>query len=143
MGFFSIGGAGSDELILTDGALDFESRSSYEVIVRSTDNGSPNLFHDETLTITVNNETGNISGTIYTDEGVASIGAGANISMVVNGVLTETVTTDGAGSYSFTKKLSPAMPLRSLLITILPIRVLPLPFPMERTWPMFRSMPIT
>ena len=104
MGFFSIGGAGSDELILTDGALDFESRSSYEVIVRSTDNGSPNLFHDETLTITVNNETGNISGTIYTDEGVASIGAGANISMVVNGVLTETVTTDGAGSYSFTKE---------------------------------------
>ncbi len=28
---FSIGGAGSDELILTDGVLDFETQSSYSV----------------------------------------------------------------------------------------------------------------
>ena len=72
--------------------------------MRSTDNGSPNLFRDETLTITVNDQVGNISGTIFTDEGVTSIGAGVSISMVVNGVLTETVTTDGTGSYSFNKE---------------------------------------
>ena len=104
MGVFSIGGAGLDELMLTDGTLDFESQSSYEVIVRSTDNGSPNLFRDETLTITVNDQVGNISGTIFTDEGVTSIGAGVSISMVVNGVLTDTVTTDGAGAYTFNKE---------------------------------------
>ena len=34
---FSIGGAGSDELILTDGVLDFETKTSYSVIVRTTD----------------------------------------------------------------------------------------------------------
>ncbi|MCB2182133.1 MAG: cadherin domain-containing protein [Desulfobulbaceae bacterium] len=49
---FSIGGAGFDELIITDGILDFESQSTYEVIVRSTDSGS--LFHDQTINITVN-----------------------------------------------------------------------------------------
>ncbi len=104
MGVFSIGGAGLDELILTDGTLDFETKNSYEVIVRTTDNGSPNLSYDETLTITVNDQTGNISGTIFTDEGVTGIGAGVNISMVINGVLQETVTTDGTGSYSFKKE---------------------------------------
>ncbi len=34
---FSIGGAGSDELILTDGILDFETKSTYVVKVRTTD----------------------------------------------------------------------------------------------------------
>ncbi|WP_227814678.1 cadherin domain-containing protein [Nitrogeniibacter aestuarii] len=48
---FSIGGAGSNELILTDGTLDFETQSSYSVIVRSTDAGG--LTRDETFTITV------------------------------------------------------------------------------------------
>jgi len=48
---FSIGGAGSDELILTDGVLDFESQPSYAVTVRTTDSGG--LTHDEALSITV------------------------------------------------------------------------------------------
>ncbi len=54
---FSIGGAGSDELILTDGVLDFETQSSYSVIVRVTDSGGNT--YDETLTVNVNdlNET--------------------------------------------------------------------------------------
>ena len=51
-GSFSIGGSGSDELILTDGILDYETKSSYEVTVRVTDSGS--LTYDETFTITVN-----------------------------------------------------------------------------------------
>ena len=50
-GVFSIGGPGSDELILTDGVLDFESQSSYAVTVRTTDSGG--LTHDEALSITV------------------------------------------------------------------------------------------
>ncbi len=49
---FSIGGASSDELILTDGVLDFETKPSYSVTVRVTDSGG--LTYDETLTITVN-----------------------------------------------------------------------------------------
>jgi hypothetical protein len=49
---FRIGGTGSDELILTDGILDYETKSSYQVIVRVTDSGG--LSHDETLTVTVN-----------------------------------------------------------------------------------------
>ncbi|WP_230971554.1 cadherin domain-containing protein [Nitrogeniibacter aestuarii] len=48
---FSIGGPGANELILTDGTLDFETQSSYQVIVRSTDAGG--LTHDETFTVTV------------------------------------------------------------------------------------------
>ncbi len=51
-GNFSIGGAGSDELILTAGILNFEAKSSYEVIVRTTDNGG--LTYDKTITVTVN-----------------------------------------------------------------------------------------
>ncbi len=56
-GLFSIGGAGSDELILTNGILDFETKPSYSVTVRVTDSGG--LTYDETLTVTVNdlNET--------------------------------------------------------------------------------------
>ena len=49
---FTIGGTGSDELILTDGVLDFETQSSYSVVVRVSDSGG--LFYDETLTINVN-----------------------------------------------------------------------------------------
>ncbi len=54
---FSIGGASSDELILTNGILDFETKPSYSVTVRVTDSGG--LTYDETLTVTVNdlNET--------------------------------------------------------------------------------------
>ena len=33
-GVFSIGGTNSDELILSDGVLDFEAQASYEVTVR-------------------------------------------------------------------------------------------------------------
>ncbi|WP_419195275.1 cadherin domain-containing protein, partial [Novipirellula herctigrandis] len=52
IGNFSIGGSSSDELTLTDGLLNFESQSSYEVIVRVTDAGG-NQF-DKTLYVTVN-----------------------------------------------------------------------------------------
>ncbi len=49
---FRIGGAGSNELILTDGLLDHETKSSYQVTVRVTD--SRGLSHEETFTVTVN-----------------------------------------------------------------------------------------
>ncbi len=50
---FSIGGDDNNELILTDGTLDFENQSSYQVTVRAieSDGGS----HDETFIISVNN----------------------------------------------------------------------------------------
>jgi hypothetical protein len=48
---FSIGGAATNELILTDGRLDHETISSYEVTVRVSDSGG--LTHDETFIITV------------------------------------------------------------------------------------------
>jgi Tfp pilus assembly protein FimT len=49
----SIGGAGSDELVLDDGTLDFEAKSTYTVVVRVTDSGG--FTHDETMTVNVNN----------------------------------------------------------------------------------------
>ena len=57
---FSIGGAGADELILTDGVLDAENPTDanmdgvYEVMVRVTDDGAPNLSYDETFFVSVN-----------------------------------------------------------------------------------------
>ncbi|TKB11846.1 cadherin-like domain-containing protein [Desulforhopalus sp. IMCC35007] len=52
-GLFSIGGAGGDELILTDGLLDYERQDSYIIAIRVID--SKGLYHDETFLITVNN----------------------------------------------------------------------------------------
>ncbi len=49
---FTIGGGGNDELILTDGVLDFETKSSYSVTVRTTD--SAGETYDEVLTVNVN-----------------------------------------------------------------------------------------
>ena len=49
---FSIGGAGSDELILTDGILDFETKSTYVVKIRTTD--AAGAFYEETLSVNVN-----------------------------------------------------------------------------------------
>ncbi len=48
---FSIGGIGNNELIINNGILIFENKSSYEVIVRVTD--SMGLSHDETFTVIV------------------------------------------------------------------------------------------
>ena len=48
---FSIGGAGLNQLIIDDGVVDFERKSSYIVTVRVTD--SAGNFCDETLAITV------------------------------------------------------------------------------------------
>ena len=49
---FTIGGASSDELILTDGILDHGSQDTYTVIVRVTDSGG--LTDTQTLTIDFN-----------------------------------------------------------------------------------------
>jgi hypothetical protein len=48
---FNIGGAGLDELFLTDGIPDHEVRSGYEVIIQSTDDTG--LSFEQTLTISV------------------------------------------------------------------------------------------
>ncbi len=49
---FSIGGAGSDELLLIDGVLDFEVKSTYSVTVRTTD--AAGAWYEETLAVSVN-----------------------------------------------------------------------------------------
>ena len=49
---FTIGGAGDDELMLDDGVLDFETTSSYYVVVRVTD--SDTNTYDELITVGVN-----------------------------------------------------------------------------------------
>jgi len=66
-GVFSIGGASNDELILTDGVLNFENQSSYQVVVRTTDSGG--LTRDETLTVTVSdvNEAPSINSAAITN----------------------------------------------------------------------------
>ena len=48
-GVFSIGGVGNDELILSDGVLDFETQSFYNVRVRVTDSGG--LSYEEDLSV--------------------------------------------------------------------------------------------
>ncbi len=48
---FSIGGVGSDELVLDDGVINYERQSSYSVTIRVMD--SAGNFYDETLTINV------------------------------------------------------------------------------------------
>ncbi len=50
-GVFSLGGASSDQLVITHGVLDFETKSSYAVTVRVTDGGG--LFHDQALLVSV------------------------------------------------------------------------------------------
>ena len=52
---FSIGGDNSDELILTDGVLDFENKPSYSVTVRVGD--SDGNTYDEIISVTVNDLT--------------------------------------------------------------------------------------
>jgi uncharacterized delta-60 repeat protein len=42
-----------------------------------------------------------ISGTIYTDEGVTNIGSGKTIKLLINGASGTTTTTDGSGAYTF------------------------------------------
>ena len=48
---FSIGGGTGNELVLDDGVLDFESKSSYDVRIRVTDSGG--LFYEENLLVNV------------------------------------------------------------------------------------------
>jgi hypothetical protein len=50
---FSIGGANKNELVISNGILNFETKSKYSVKVRVTDSGG-NIY-DETLTVNVNN----------------------------------------------------------------------------------------
>ena len=63
---FSIGGGNLDELILTDGTLDFETQSSYDVTVRTTD--STGRWYEETLVVNINDR--NDAPTIATNTGV-------------------------------------------------------------------------
>jgi subtilisin family serine protease len=50
---FSVGGVNADQLVITDGVLNFETQASYAVTVRSTDVG--NLFFEQDLLVAVCN----------------------------------------------------------------------------------------
>ncbi len=103
-GKFSIGGAGLNELRLTDGLLNYEIKSSYAVTVRTTDSGGATF--DKAFTIAVNNVAGNISGVAYTDQGITTIAAGKTMNLVINGASVESVVTGAGGTYSFTREAS-------------------------------------
>ncbi|MEP1644785.1 DUF4347 domain-containing protein, partial [Rhodopirellula bahusiensis] len=62
---FSIGGGSSDELILTDGVLDYESQSSYTVVVNVED--SEGNSTTQTITIRVRNQS-EIDGLWFTTD---------------------------------------------------------------------------
>lgn len=68
---FSIGGIGSDELVLDDGVIDFERQGSYSVTIRVTDSAAN--FYDETITVSVidqdENPTAAAGGPYQIDEG--------------------------------------------------------------------------
>ena len=87
---FNIGGAGSDELILSDGVLDHEAQASYEVTVRVTD-GDLNTY-DQTFTVTVSDGAGTtatstVSLTInpVNDEQVLSVNTGTTVNEASTG----------------------------------------------------------
>ena len=79
---FTIGGAGSDELILDDGMLDFETQSSYQVTLRVTDSGTPGLTYDELLTITVNDL--NDAPVVNNDSFTVNEGSTTNLNLAAN-----------------------------------------------------------
>jgi hypothetical protein len=68
---FAIGGAGSDELMLTAGVLDFETQGSYVVVVRVTDSGANT--RDETITVNVNPSDSDGDGIIDIDDNCPSV----------------------------------------------------------------------
>jgi hypothetical protein len=50
---FTIGGVNADQLVITDGVLNFEAKASYDVTIRSTDVG--NAFFEQPLVVAVCN----------------------------------------------------------------------------------------
>ncbi len=62
---FSIGGAGNDQLILTDGVLDFETKPSYQVLVRVTDSASNTFDKLFTINITDQNEAPTANDSVF------------------------------------------------------------------------------
>ncbi|MGB7325531.1 MAG: cadherin domain-containing protein, partial [Rubripirellula sp.] len=100
---FAISG---DQLLLDDGVLDFETQSSYEVTVRSTDSGG--LFFEETLTVDVNdlNEAPTVSlvNVVFTISEGTDTSAGVKIADIVIGddaLGTNNLSLSGADSGSF------------------------------------------
>jgi hypothetical protein len=79
---FSIGGPGMNQLILTAGVLDFETKSSYNVTVRVTDAGG--LTFDQPFTVTVNDLVEN-TAPVVNDQSFAideNSGNGSSVGMV-------------------------------------------------------------
>lgn len=68
---FSIGGVDSDELVMDDGVLDFDTQSSYEVVVRAVD-GDSNVFF-ETINVHVGENLGPLT---MTDEQRVNVASG-------------------------------------------------------------------
>ena len=94
---FSIGGASSDELRLTDGALDYETQSSYSVTVRVTDSASN--FYDESLTVNVNDL--NDAPTVATNTGTTVL-EGATGTAITTAMLNEGDVDDSGTGLTYT-----------------------------------------
>jgi Tfp pilus assembly protein FimT len=78
---FTIGGVGSDELILDDGVLDFETKTSYTVVVRVTD--SAGGWHEESMTVAVNDLNESVGPISDTDASVNSVAENAGVGSAV------------------------------------------------------------
>jgi hypothetical protein len=90
---FSIGGMNGDQLILTDGVLNYEAKSVYEVAVRVTDSASNIL--EATLTVTINDI--NEAPTLVLTPVVTSLSEAANTSSAIV-VATIAITDDALGT---------------------------------------------
>ncbi len=104
---FSIGGADRNELILTDGTLDFETKPNYTTLVRVTDSGL-NTF-DQLITVTVNdvNEAPTVSlvnqmSTIAENTPLPSSTKVADIVVADDALGTSTIRLTGADAGKFT-----------------------------------------
>ena len=94
---FSIGGGSLDELILTDGTLDFETQSSYSVTVRTTD--STGRWYEETLTVNVNDR--NDAPNIATNTGM-TLSEGSTATVITTAMLDEGDVDDSGAGLTYT-----------------------------------------
>ncbi|WP_145391305.1 cadherin-like domain-containing protein [Stieleria neptunia] len=94
---FSIGGVSSDELVLDDGILDYESKSSYSVTVRVTD--SALNYYDETLTVNVNDL--NDAPTVATNTGTTVL-EGSTGTAITTAMLNEGDVDDSGAGLTYT-----------------------------------------
>ncbi|TWU49211.1 DUF4347 domain-containing protein [Rubripirellula reticaptiva] len=103
---FSIGGASNNELILTDGVLDYETKSSYVVDVRVTDSSGNPFIETLTISVTDINEAPTVSLSLATttlaeDTDTTSAIVVSTITVTDDALGTNTLTLSGSDASLF------------------------------------------